>query len=112
MTIYNFGDVVVARIKFSDQTIEKPRPAVVVSHGLYHANKPDIIVASITSNVRYDAALGEFLLSDLNPTGLKIQSRVKAYISTIDPHIIKYTIGSLCEVDKQSLHNMLRKLFI
>lgn len=111
MTTYNFGDVVVAKIRFSDRSIEKPRPAVVVSNATFHARKPDIIVASITSNVNCAVELGEFLIADLSAVRLKVPSRVKAFISTIDPDIIKYKIGQFSETDTGSLRIMLGKLF-
>jgi mRNA-degrading endonuclease toxin of MazEF toxin-antitoxin module len=111
MTAYSFGDVVVAKIKFSDMNEEKPRPAVVVSRDAYHSRKPDIIVASITSNLNFDGELGEFIIHDLPSVGLTIPSRVKAFVSTIDPEIVKYKIGKLSQNDLRSLHTMLQKLF-
>lgn len=112
MTTYNFGDVVVVKILFSDQSAAKPRPAVVISNSAYHSHKPDIIIASITSDLKMNEAVGEFVLSDRQRAGLNVSSRVKAFVSTIDPRLVKYGIGKLGDTDMQSLRTMLQKLFL
>lgn len=112
MTTYNFGDVVVLTILFSNQLAAKPRPAVVISNAAYHAKKSDIIIASITSDLDADRDLGEFLLTGLPSAGLRVPSRVKAFISTVDPRLVKYGIGKFDDTDRRLLQDMLQKLFL
>ncbi|MDE3016022.1 MAG: type II toxin-antitoxin system PemK/MazF family toxin [Pseudomonadota bacterium] len=111
MTTYNLGDVVVAMVLFSNQDVAKPRPAVIVSDENYNKRKPDVIIASITSNLNADRELGEFLLTDLKSAGLKVPSRTKAFITTIAPRVIKYKIGHFSDKDSKALQLMLGTLF-
>jgi mRNA interferase MazF len=45
------GDVVLVPFPFSNPSTTKARPTVVVSGSLYHATKPDLILAAITSKI-------------------------------------------------------------
>jgi mRNA interferase MazF len=49
MTAFEFGDVVLVRFPFTDQTAAKQRPAVVISSEAYHRARPDIVIMAITS---------------------------------------------------------------
>ena len=62
-TGYEFGDVVLVPFPFTDQRKTKRRPAVVVSSGRYHQERPDLIILAVTSQVRalraeFDTILG------------------------------------------------------
>jgi len=59
MTAYNFGDVILVPFPFTDHNQSKQRPAVVVSSAGYHAERPDLILMAITSQVRSPPAFGE-----------------------------------------------------
>ncbi len=52
MTSFEFGDVVLVPFPFTDQSTTKKRPAVVVSSRPYNAERPDVIIMAITSQVR------------------------------------------------------------
>lgn len=49
---FNFGDVVLVPFPFTDQSGTKKRPAVVVSSSGYSAQRRDIVIMAITSQVR------------------------------------------------------------
>jgi mRNA interferase MazF len=49
MTSFDFGDVVLVRFPFTDQSAVKQRPAVVVSSEAYHRARPDILIMAITA---------------------------------------------------------------
>ena len=50
-TTYSFGDVVLVPFPFTDQTVSKKRPAVVVSADAYQQHRPDVIVMAVTSQI-------------------------------------------------------------
>jgi len=52
MTSFEFGDIVLVPFPFTDQSTTKQRPAVVVSASAFNAERPDLIVMAVTSQVR------------------------------------------------------------
>lgn len=52
MTRFEYGDVVLVPFPFTDQSTSKKRPAVVVSSAAYNAERPDVIIIAVTSQVR------------------------------------------------------------
>jgi len=44
MTAYSFGSIVLVPFPFTNQSIVKKRPAVVVSSDEYNRKRPDIII--------------------------------------------------------------------
>ena len=52
MTAFEFGDVVLVRFPFTDQSATKQRPAVVISSEAYHRARPDLVIMAITSQAR------------------------------------------------------------
>jgi mRNA interferase MazF len=58
---FEFGDVVLVPFPFTDQTMSKKRPAIVVSNRAYNTARPDIIVMAITSQRRPNPGLGDVL---------------------------------------------------
>lgn len=48
---HSFGDVVLVPFPFTDQSGGKKRPAVIVSSSDYNANRRDLIIMAITSQV-------------------------------------------------------------
>ncbi|MCY4660955.1 MAG: type II toxin-antitoxin system PemK/MazF family toxin [Acidobacteria bacterium] len=51
MTRYEFGDVVLVRVPFTDQQGAKQRPAVVISRSAYSRARPDVIVMAVTGRI-------------------------------------------------------------
>lgn len=51
MITFKQGEVILVPFPFSDQTITKQRPAVIVSSNEYNAKRADVIIAAITSNI-------------------------------------------------------------
>ncbi len=46
---YKFGDIILVKFPFTDQSSAKKRPAVIISSTAYNQNRPDIIIMAITS---------------------------------------------------------------
>ena len=67
---FSFGDVVLVPFPFTDQSGTKKRPAVVVSSQGYNANRRDIVIMAITSQVRTSLGFGESMVADWQGAGL------------------------------------------
>lgn len=83
-TPFEFGDVVLVRFPFTDQSTTKKRPAVVVSSADYNVRRPDVIVAAVSSRVRMPTGFGELILEGWRDAGLLAPSAVKPVLATIE----------------------------
>jgi mRNA interferase MazF len=104
MTSYEWGDVVLASLPFSDLSGIKRRPAVVIS-----APHPsvDIFLLPLTSQLDH-LQPGEFVLSDWQGAGLLYPSVVKRGLFTLEHSCISRRLGCLSPVDKEALNGTLR----
>lgn len=109
-TGYSFGDVVLVRFPFTDQRGSKQRPAVVVSSAAYNANRPDVILMAITSQLRDPPAYGEVRISHWQSAGLLKDSAIKPVIFTAEKGIVRKTLGQLADGDQQKLLESLRSI--
>jgi mRNA interferase MazF len=100
-TAYNFGDVVL--VPFPYQSGLKKRPAVVVSSTAYHAQRRDLVIMAITSQIRPRPAFGEFTMADWKKAGLLVPSAVKPVLTTIDKGLVLKRLGQLQPADLRSL---------
>jgi len=97
-------DVILVKYPFSDLTIFKVRPAIVVND-YYPSN--DIIIVPLTSNTN-KLLPGEFILTKWKESGLNVQSTVKRGIYTIDEKLVILKIGTLTIDDSSILEESLR----
>ena len=70
MTDYNFGDIVLVRFPFTDQSTFKKRPAVVVSSSDYNRQRPDLVITAVTSQMHSANYFGDTTISDWQSAGL------------------------------------------
>ena len=77
-TPYNFGDVVLVGVPFTNLQTTKKRPAVIISSQSYQQNRPDVILMAITSQVRQPLATGEALLQDWHIQDRELLRRFEA----------------------------------
>src|SRR5437899_10717765 len=73
------GDVVI--VNFVGATGVKRRPAVVLSSDSYHAQRPDAVLAAITTNVVAATASTDHVLVDWKSAGLFKPSAFRAYFA-------------------------------
>jgi mRNA interferase MazF len=86
------GDVVVVPFPFSDLSLSKRRPALVLAD----LAGDDLILCQITSQTVRDNYSLELLDSDFNSGGLHKPSNIRPNrIFTADCHIVLYKTGSL-----------------
>jgi mRNA interferase MazF len=107
---FEFGDIVLVRFPFTDQTAAKQRPAVVVSASAYNRSKPDLILMAVTSQLRPLAALGEVWLARWREAGLLKPSAVKPVVATLEQGQIIRKLGALATADKAALHRALGEI--
>ena len=94
------GDIAIAEFAGARET--KRRPVVVVSSTLYHQNRPDAILAVLTSRV--DAATGptDYVLKDWAEAGLTRPSAFRAFLNTY-PATAARVVGHLSDRDWQQI---------
>jgi mRNA interferase MazF len=100
------GDVVYVPFDGADGV--KPRPAVVVSSGLYHSWRPDVVVAVLTSRVPRVLAPTDYVLQDWTAAGLHVPSVFRCYFTTRDVADVIHQIGILPPRDWAEVQARLR----
>ena len=110
MIRYNRGDVILVPFPFSDQTVTKKRPAIVVSSDTYNSISPDIVIMAITGQTRGPFGVGEFLIEDWQGAGLLKPSAVKSAISTIEQSLVLKLLGRFSSEDLSTLEKALKEL--
>ncbi len=100
------GDVVL--VPFPGATGVKERPSVVVSSGLYHSCRPDVILGLITSQVAKSTTATDYVLQDWVAAGLQLPSAFRSNFITLDVRIVIFQIGSLSTRDWAEIQARLR----
>lgn len=109
MMLYERGDIVLVPFPFSNQTILKKRPAVVVSSNRYNNASSDIVIMAITSHTEKTIGVGECLIKDWSSAGLLKPSAIKPVISTIEQTLVLKKLGRLSFDDLGSIDNALKE---
>lgn len=100
--------IVLVRIPFTDLTAAKRRPALVLSSSLHNQSSPDVLVASITSNLDHPAPGVNISDDDLEAGSLVRDSRVlSGKLYTLSEDIIERVLGRL---DQAAFDVVLQKL--
>ena len=98
------NDVVLVRYPFTDLSVAKVRPAVVVSST--HPSH-DLMIVPLTSRLSSLLA-GEFALTDWRRAGLHVPTAVKRGVFTIHGELVLRVVGSLSQQDVAQLDGALR----
>jgi mRNA interferase MazF len=99
------GDVVL--VDFVGATGVKRRPAAVVSSDVYHANRPDLVVCLLTSQISVSLGPTDYLLQDWAAAGLHAPSVFRVYIGMVLPADARI-VGRLSARDWQAVQACLR----
>jgi len=110
MTPYNFGDVILVAFPFTNLQATKKRPAVIISCHAYQQNRPDVILMAITSQLKNEITIGEYILQDWHDAGLLKPSMFKPLIATLEQNKIVKVIGKLSDIDREELGNALHAI--
>ncbi len=92
---YRRGDVVLVSIDFTDRSGSKVRSVVVVSSDVYNRTSPDLLIASITSNLNALPHPGDHRILKWSEAGLLKPSIAQAKLATIEAPIIRRKLGEL-----------------
>ena len=84
MTSFEFGDIILVPFPFTDQSITKKRPAVVISTKTYNQKRPDLIIMAVTSQIKPASIIGEVIIQEWQAAGLLKPSAIKPVITTIE----------------------------
>ena len=106
---YNPGSVVSVRIRFTDGSETKRRPAVILTNDDYHNSRTDTVVVAVSSQVNA-SYYGDYVLSDWKAAGFPVPSKAKGVIETIDRSTIERISGKLSNRDFQQLKTCLRSM--
>ena len=109
-TTWRRGDVVLVPVGFTDQSGAKRRPAVIVSSDDYNAQSPNVMIASITSNLLAVRHPGDHQIHDWEGAGLLRPSLAQAKIATVEPAVIDRRLGRLSPDDLAALDGGLREV--
>lgn len=107
MTDFEFGDVVLVRFPFTDQSTSKQRPAVVISSDAYHRTSSDLLIMAITSRGRRRAGAKEAAIRGWREAGLLKPSAFKPLVATVEAPLVRRRLGRLQSDDLQVLREIL-----
>lgn len=100
------GDVVL--LDFPGVQGVKPRPGVVVSSGVYHAERPDVVVALCTSNIAVATTPLEYVLQDWAAAGLRVPTACRSFFTTLPASDVHRLIGRVTDRDWDEIKARLR----
>jgi len=86
----------------------KRRPVVIVSTAVYHAARPDVIFAVITTQTAGATSPTDYLLQDWSAAGLHKPSAFRSYLATLPAINVIAEIGQLSGRDWQEVQARLR----
>jgi mRNA interferase MazF len=104
MPTYSKNDIILVRYPFSDLSISKVRPAVVVSAP--HISQ-DIMIVPLTSKIG-SLIEGEFILVEWSAAGLNVVTAIKRGLYTVHQSLVVKKIGVLIGTDVEQLELSLR----
>src|SRR3989338_6393109 len=105
-------DILLVPFPFSDQSGQKVRPVLVLSHDSYNQFRDDVIVCAITSNLKinkYSIIINSKNLESgklYDKSAIKVDSLLK-----INRKLVIKNIGTLDEATFQKTMNILKDIF-
>jgi mRNA interferase MazF len=100
------GDVVTTA--FVGATGIKRRPAVIVSTPLYHSHRPDVVLATLTTQIQSAVTPTDYVLLDWAAAGLRAPSAFRAYFGMAEAANVR-AVGRLSDRDWQAVQERLRR---
>jgi mRNA interferase MazF len=109
-TPYKFGDVVLVAFPFTNLQATKKRPAIVISSQSYQQSRPDVILMAVTSQIKNEPTIGEYVLQDWQSAGLLKPSVLKPLIATLEQSQIVKVMGQLSNTDLSALEKTIQSI--
>ncbi len=95
MTSYSRGDVVLVHFPFTSVTASKQRRAIVIASDQYSRTSPDVVIASVTSQLNALPHSGDHVIADWQGAGLLRPSLFQTKIATVEQSMIARRLGRL-----------------
>jgi mRNA interferase MazF len=83
---------------------------VIISRQIYQQNRPDVILMTITSQIRQPLTTGEGILQDWQAAGLAKPSVLKPFLATLEQTQIVKVMGRLSITDREALGKVLQTI--
>lgn len=99
--MFDPGDVIV--VDFHGVTGVKRRPAVVISSPVYRANRPDVIVGLLTTQVASAVGPTDWALQDWKSSGLRRPTAFRSFLFTAPRIEVLAHIGRLSQTDWKAI---------
>ncbi len=96
---YNCWDIVLIPFPFTDLSINKKRPGLVISQNESNQQNFDILIAFMTSNLVSPKRTGDFHIEKWEESSLPKPTMLRMKFASISSHIIVKKIGQLHEDD-------------
>jgi mRNA interferase MazF len=109
--IYKPFDIVKVPFPFTDKAKSKKRPALVISAETFQKETGHVSLLMITS-AKHSKWFGDYLLKNLDATGLSQEVIVRQKIFTMDLRLIEKTIGHLSKKDGEAVKLILQKCIL
>ncbi|MDY6951729.1 MAG: type II toxin-antitoxin system PemK/MazF family toxin [Thermodesulfobacteriota bacterium] len=110
MTDCRFGDIVLVPFPFTDQTITKKRPAVIVSSDAYNRQRRDIILMAVTSQMGSADFFGDMTINQWQDAGLLKPSVTKPVFTTVEKNLVLKKLGRMSKQDRSALQEALQTI--
>ncbi|MGJ3242386.1 MAG: type II toxin-antitoxin system PemK/MazF family toxin [Opitutales bacterium] len=110
METFDRFDLILVPFPFTDRTLSKRRPAVILSAGSFFTDTGQVICAMVTTAKQSDWS-SDVTLKDWQSAGLPVPSRVRLKIFTLDHRLILRHLGRLSRRDQRSVQAALKGLF-
>lgn len=107
--IYEPWDVVAVPFPFTDTNQTKKRPALVINKSNFQKTHGHLVLLMITSakNSRWASDIN---ITDLNTAGLSTPSVIRFKMFTLDERLITKKTGTLTNIDKKAVVELLKSL--
>ncbi len=109
MLVCEAADVAVVPFPFTDLSLAKPRPALVLSARNANEESGSTVFAMITTAARSRWPT-DIRLVDVDAAGLATPSVVRMKLFTLDNRLVSRAIGALSARDRQAVRRMLKGL--
>jgi len=103
-------EVILVPFPFTDLSLVKRRPAIIVSPDSYNAGS-DVVIAYVTSQLSVAPRLGDYQIQKWKEAGLPKPSMVRMKFATVTKNIIIKTIGELEIADQEELEKVILAFF-
>ena len=94
--LYKQKDLILIKVRYSDDTNYKKRPAIIVSSDIHNKKEDDVIIVPLISNLHPEHYSFIITNNEIQQGDLKFDSKVRTHkITVIDKRRIIKTIGEV-----------------